>query len=57
MAGGEALMFFLVGWGWRFEVGLDAHMNVMIPVSYSLGRWGWSLGDVEIPLFGLFECD
>jgi len=54
VAGGEAVMFFLVGWGWRFEVGLDAHMNVMIPGSYSLDRWGWSLADVEIPLLCIF---
>ena len=59
MAGGEAVMFFfLVGWlGWCFGVGLDAYMNVMIPVSYSGDRWGWSLGDVVIPLLCIFECD
>ena len=55
MAGGEAVMcFWLIGLA--FLVGLDALMNVMIPVSYSLDRWGWSLGHVEIPLLCIFEC-
>ena len=65
MAGWEAVMFGIVGtgvlelafWNWRFEVWLDAHMNVMIPVSYSLDRWGWSLGGGCCDTLMLaFEC-
>ena len=43
--GGGDVFFF--GWeGWRFEVGLDAYMNLMIPVSYSLdiGKVGLEFG-------------
>ena len=53
LGGGD---FGVVGLELAFWIGLDALMNVMIPVSYSLGRWGWSLGDVEIPLCCGFEC-